>query len=179
MKYLASTYDTKRQTKKGLPSASHAANVRTYPSYNAGTSNLGGTQLLGTKLTMSHANALPAIFSEAENNTFLGDILKCKSQDALKNLCNKRSEVESTRLMSYELYMSITGKEVNTMHKPRKSTLNAEQRKQYDELREQRLELMTEMKEKGMSMRKGRYMRFKCVNHLLYSLTRHHGYNFK
>ena len=183
MKYSAHTYDTKRQTKKALPSASHVANVRTYPSYNAGTFNPGGTQLLGTRLTMSDVNALHAIFSEAENNTFLADILKCESRDELKNLCNKRTEVENTRLMSYGLYMSITAREANTTHNVRRSHLNEEQRKQYDELRTKRIEIMTELKnqytDEGRRLREGRFERFKRVTHKLYMLTKHHGYNYR
>ena len=125
---------------------------------------------------MSHSNALPAIFSEAENSGFLAEILTCKSPAALRNLCNKRSKVEATRLANYETYTTIIGRSPKGTHRARKSPLTAKQRERYDELRAERFEIMDELAAKTKTILFSRWSRFQAVSHELYMLTKHHGY---
>ena len=179
MMYLANISGIKQPTQMVTRIASPVASRCTLPNYNVGILYRDDLQPLGTSLTMSHSNALPAIFSEAENNGFLAEILTCKSQAALKNLCNKRSKVEATRLANYETYTTIIGRSPRGTHKERKSPLTPKQRERYDALRAERYELMTELGAKAMRMKTGRYQRFRLINILLHQLTKHHGYYYR
>ena len=167
--YLANISDTKQPTQMVTRIASPAASRCTSPNSSVAISHREGLCPLGTSLTMSHSNALPAIFSEAENSGYLAEILTCKSPAELRNLCNKRSKVEATRLANYETYTTIIGK----------SPLTAKQREQYDALRAERYELMTELGAKTMTMKTGRYQRFRYINIQLHQLTKHHGYSYR
>ena len=176
MMYLANISGTKQPTQMVTRIASPVASRCTSPSSSVAISHREGLPPLGTSLTMSHSNALPAIFSEAENSGFLAEILTCKSPAALRNLCNKRSKVEATRLANYETYMSVTSRQPRNMHKERKSPLTSKQRERYDELRAERFEIMEELAEASKVMYASRWSRFQKVSHKLYMLTKHHGY---
>lgn len=177
--YLANISGTKPPTQMVTRIASPVASRCTLPNSIAAISFREGLQPLGGSLTMSHRNALSAIFTEAENNTFLAEILRCKFPEDLKNLCNKRSKVEATRLANYETYTTIIGRSPRGTHKARKSPLTAKQREQYDALRAERYELMTELGDKTMKMVTGRYQRFRLINIQLHELTNHHGYSYR
>lgn len=177
--YLANISGTKQRMRKVTRIASPVANRCTSPNSNVAISHREGLPPLGTSLTMSHSNALPAIFSEAENSGFLAEILTCKSPAALRKLCNKRSKVEATRLANYETYTTIIGRSPKGTHKERKSPLTAKQRERYDALRAERYELMTELGAKTMTMKTGRYQRFRYINIQLHQLTKHHGYWYR
>ena len=128
---------------------------------------------------MSRPNAMSAIFTDTENSGFLAEILTCKSPAALRNLCNKRSKVEATRFANYETYISVTSRSPKGTHRARKSPLTAKEREQYDALRAERYELMTELGAKTMTMKTGRYQRFRYINIQLHQLTKHHGYWYR
>ena len=179
MMYLANISGTKQPTQMVTRIASPVASRCTSPNSSVAISHREGLPPLGTSLTMSHSNALPAIFSEAENNGFLAEILTCKSPAELRNLCNKRSKVEATRLANYETYTTIIGRSPKGTHKERKSPLTTKQRERYDALRAERYELMTELGDKTMKMKTGRYQRFRYINIQLHQLTKHHGYWYR
>ena len=177
--YLANISGIKQPTQMVTRNASLVASRCTLPSSIVAISFLEGLQPLGTSLTMSHSNAMSAIFTEAENNTFLAAILKCEFPEDLKNLCDERSRVEATRLANYETYTTIIGRSPKGTHKGRKLPLTAKQRERYDALRAERYELMTELGAKTMTMKTGRYQRFRYINIQLHQLTKHHGYSYR
>jgi hypothetical protein len=164
--YLANISGIKQPTQMVTRIASPVASRCTSPNSSVAISHREGLRPLGTSLTMSHSNALP-------------EILTCKSPAALRNLCNKRSKVEATRLANYETYTTIIGRSPKGTHKERKSPLTAKQRERYDALRAERYELMTELGAKTMTMKTGRYQRFRYINIQLHQLTKHHGYSYR
>ena len=177
MMYLANISGTKQPTQMVTRIASPVASRCTSPNSSVAISHREGLQPLGTSLTMSHSNALPAIFSEAENSGFLAEILTCKSPAELRNLCNKRSKVEATRLANYETYTTIIGMSPKGTHKERKLPLTAKERERYDKLRAERFQIMDELAAKTKTLQFSRWSRFQAVSHELYKLTRHHGYS--
>ena len=124
-------------------------------------------------------NALPAIFTDKENNGFLAAILTVKNQDELKKLCDERTKLENSRLQNYETYMIITGLRPIDSRSTNPFCLTSDQREQYDRLRQQRNELLKEdpalYKTDG---RDWRWRQFKRLSKQLYQLTGHHGYNY-
>lgn len=128
---------------------------------------------------MSDHNALPAIFTPKENSGFLEEILTCKNPDELRNLCEQRTQAESSRLQNYETYMIITGLRPYESRQERTSRLNLEQRQKYDELREARNALLNAGPDDYPSNGKDwRWRQFQRINKELYELTGHQGYNY-
>ena len=125
---------------------------------------------------MSHHNALPAIFTDTENNGFLAAILTCSNPAELRTLCNERSKVEASRLLNYETYMSITNRQPKNKHRERKSPLTIKQRERYDQLRAARFVVMDELAEDSALKYKSRCYRFVKISNELYALTKHYGY---
>jgi len=179
MRYLVSTSGIKPPMRTVTRIASPVASRCTSPSSTVAISHRESLWPLGGNLTMSHHNAMSTIFTDTENNGFLAEILTCKSPAELKKLCNKRSKVEATRLANYETYTTIIGRSPKGTHKERKSPLTAKQRERYDALRAERYELMTELGAKTMTMKTGRYQRFRYINIQLHQLTKHHGYWYR
>ena len=128
---------------------------------------------------MYSRNALPAIFTDKENNGFLAAILTCNSPAELKELCDERTKIESSRLQNYETYMIITGLRPIDSRSTNPFCLTSDQREQYDQLRQQRNELLKDdpalYKTDG---RDWRWRQFKRLSKQLYQLTGHHGYNY-
>lgn len=172
MSSSANTFAIKGPTPTGTIPASHATKRCTSPNSNAVTSYPVGTQLLGTSLTMSHPNALPAIFSRRENSGFLAKLLTVESRDELRNLCNKRTEVESFRTQISSNYIRNT-KYLQPL-KPVQETwqVTAKQWDNIKALRERRTKLLSS---KTGSLSASVWHR-KRVAFELYYLTGHHGY---
>lgn len=129
---------------------------------------------------MSDHNALPAIFTDKENSTYLEKLSTVKSADELRNLCEQRTRLESMRLVNYESYMSITGRTPYVTHKTRRSCLSEEDRAKYDTLREERHKLMDEQINCGRSRgeKEYRWTRWVRINAELYAMTGHNGYRY-
>jgi len=128
---------------------------------------------------MSDHNALPAIFTPKENSGFLEEILTCKTPDELRNLCERRTRQENSRLQNYETYMIITGMRPYESRSARMSRLSQEQQQKYDELREQRNALLNAGPDDHPSNGKDwRWRQFQRINKELYQLTGHNGYNY-
>jgi len=152
----------------------------THRRFKLGTSLADDSQQLGgTKLTLSR-NAMPAIFSEAENNGFTAAVLKAKTPEQLRSLCEKRTKEESTRYASYETYMTITGQRPCNLQKPKTYSLSPQERIKFDELRQARLGLLNvNMVSNIKALNYGsRWQRFQKLSHELYQLTGHNGYNY-
>jgi len=179
MMYLANISGTKQPTQMVTRIASPVASRCTSLNSTVVISHREGLWPLGGSLTMSRPNAMSTIFTDTENSGFLAEILTCKSPAELRTLCNKRSKVEATRLANYETYTTIIGRSPKGTHKERKSPLTAKQRERYDALRAERYELMTELGAKTMTMKTGRYQRFRYINIQLHQLTKHHGYWYR
>jgi hypothetical protein len=124
-------------------------------------------------------NALPAIFTDKENSGFLAAILTVKNQDELRKLCDERTKLENSRLQNYETYMIITGLRPIDSRSTNPFCLTSDQRAKYDQLRQQRNELLREdpalYKTDGKDWR---WKKFQRVSKELYQLTGHHGYNY-
>lgn len=128
---------------------------------------------------MYSRNALPAIFTDKENNGFLAAILTCKNADELRTLCDERTNLESSRLQNYETYMTITGLRPIDSRSTNAYCLTKDQRKQYDQLRQQRNELLSVTPEESKNDGKvWRWREVKRISKQLYQLTGHHGYNY-
>jgi len=181
MSGLASTSDGERQIYAEIVRVTPATESITHLRYMQGISSAEGTWLLGGKnLTLSR-NALPAIFTEKENNGFLAAVLKAKTEEELRSLCNKRSKEESSRYQSFSTYTSIIGPRRSSTQKQKTSCLNQKQRQQYDKLRKQRNRLLdvsvvSNIKELGYG---NRWEQFKRLSHEMYELTKHYGYYYK
>jgi len=124
-------------------------------------------------------NAFPAIFTDKENSGFLAAILTAKNPDELRTLCDERTNLESSRLQNYETYMLITGLRPIDSRSTNPFCLTKDQRKQYDQLRQQRNELLKE--DPALHKTDGkdwRWRQFKRISKELYQLTGHHGYNY-
>ena len=175
----ANTYVGKRPIVTVTLTASPAARRITRPNSKLVISYRAGTQCIGGKLTMSDHNALPAIFTPKENSGFLEEILTCKTPDELRNVCERRTRQESSRLQNYETYMTITGLRPIDSRSTNPFCLTSDQREQYDRLRQQRNELLKDdpalYKTDG---RDWRWRQFKRLSKQLYQLTGHHGYNY-
>ena len=177
MRYLVSTSDTKQPMRMVTRIASPVASRCTLANSIVAISHRENICPLGSSLTMSHHNAMPAIFTDTENNGFLAAILTCKSRAALRRLCNERSKAEATRLASYVTYLSITNRQLTNNHKERKLPLSQEQRERYDELRAARFAVMDELAEDSAVQYKSRCYRFQKISNELYLLTKHNGYS--
>ena len=156
----------------GTAPASHATKRCTSPNSNAATSYPDGMPLLGTSLTMSQANALPAIFSTRENSGYLAKLLTVKNQAALRNLCNERTEAERFRMQISSSY--IRGTRYLQPLKPVQETwkVTAKQWKKIKALRKLRTQLLSsDSKSYSVSV-----WHRKRVAYELYNLTGHHGY---
>ena len=128
---------------------------------------------------MYSRNALPAIFTDKENNGFLDAISTCSSPDELRRLCDERTSLENSRLQNYETYMIITGLKPIDSRSSNPYSLTNEQRVKYDQLRERRNELLNDdSPSKGNLTREPRWQEFKKLSKQLYQLTGHHGYNY-
>ena len=174
------TLDGKQQTRKATVRVTPATESITHRRFKPDTSLADDLQLLGgTKLTLSR-NAMPAIFSEAENNGFSAAVLKAKNPEELRSLCEKRTREESTRFASYETYTTIIGQRPSNLQKPKTYSLSPKERIQFDELRKQRLDLLNvNMVSNIKALNYGsRWQRFQHLSHELYVLTGHNGYNY-
>lgn len=128
---------------------------------------------------MYSRNALPAIFTDKENNGFLAAILTCNSPAELKKLCDERTKIESSRLQNYETYMIITGMRPTDSRSSNPYSLTNEQRAKYDQLREQRNALLSVTPETSKNNGKTwRWREVKRISKQLYELTGHYGYNY-
>ena len=172
MSSSANTFVTKTLTPTDTAPVSHATKRCTLLNSNAVISLPVSTPLLGGSLTMSHPNALPAIFSRRENNGFLAKLLTVESPDELRNLCNKRTEVERFRMQISSSY--IRGTKYLQPSKPVQETwqVTAKQWDNIKALRTLRTKLLSS--EKG-SLSASVWHR-KRVSFELYNLTGHHGY---
>lgn len=177
----ANSSDGKRQIYAEIVRVTPASESITQLKYRRGISSVDDSQpLVGAQITLSR-NALPAIFTDRENNGFLAAVLKAKSQEELKSLCEKRTKVESSRYASYETYTTIIGQRPSTLQKPKTYNLNKKQRAKYDKLRNQRLDLLnvrmvSNIKELNYG---NRWEVFKRISRELYDLTGHYGYSYK
>lgn len=179
MNGFQNTLDIKQQTKTATAFVLPAASNTTPPRYKRGTSPAADMQTLGgARITLSR-NALPAIFTDKENSTFLAAILKCKDADCLKKLCDERTKVESSRLQNYETYMLITGVKPYNLQDRRRSYMTRQERQKFDELREKRNALL--ITDNATCYTPGwlpRWAEFRRLSQQLYTLTGHHGYNY-
>lgn len=175
------TSDGKRQIYAEIVRVTPATESITHRRFKPVTSLAEDLQLLGgTNLTLSR-NAMPAIFSEVENNGFMDAVLKAKTSDELKSLCVKRTKEESTRYASYETYTTIIGQRPTSLQKPKTYCLSPKERVQFDALRKARLDLLnvnmvSNIKELGYGCR---WEVFKRISQQLYDLTGHYGYSYK
>jgi len=180
MNGFPNTLDGKQQTRKATVLVTPATESITHRRFKQATSLADDLQLLGgTKLTLSR-NAMPAIFSEAENNGFSAAVLKAKTPEQLRSLCEKRTKEESTRYASYETYTTIIGQRPSNLQKPKTYSLSPKERIQFDALRKARLDLLnvnmvSNIKELNYG---SRWQRFQKLSHELYELTGHNGYNY-
>ena len=180
MSGLASTSDGKRQIYAETVRVTPATQSITHLRYTLGIFSAEGTWLLGGKnLTLSR-NAMPAIFTDKENNGFLAAVLKAKNPEELRSLCEKRTKEESTRYASYETYTTIIGQRPSNLQKPKTYSLSPKERIQFDALRKARLDLLnvnmvSNIKELNYG---SRWQRFQKLSHELYELTGHNGYNY-
>ena len=180
MNGFPNTRDGKQQTQKATVLVTPATESITHRRFKPDTSLADDLQLLGgTKLTLSR-NAMPAIFSEAENNGYTAAVLKAKNPEELRSLCEKRTKEESTRYASYETYMTIIGQRPSNLQQPKTYSLSPKERVQFDALRKARLDLLnvnmvSNIKELNYG---SRWQRFQQLSHELYELTGHNGYNY-
>ena len=180
MNGFPNTLDGKQQTRKATVLVTPATESITHRRFKQATSLADDLQLLGgTKLTLSR-NAMPAIFSEAENNGFSAAVLKAKTPEQLRSLCEKRTKEESTRYASYETYTTIIGQRPSNLQKPKTYSLSPKERIQFDALRKARLDLLNvNMVSNIKALNYGsRWQRFQQLSHELYELTGHNGYNY-
>ena len=177
----ASTSDGKRQIYAETVRVTPATESITHLRSMQGIFSAEGTWLLGgTKLTLSR-NAMPAIFTTKENNGSLAAVLKAKTEDELRSLCNKRTKVESSRYRSFSTYSSIIGPRRSSTQNGKTSCLSQKQRRRYDKLRAERNELLdVSMVSNIKALNYGsRWERFKRISHEIYHLTKHHGYYYQ
>ena len=128
---------------------------------------------------MYSRNAFPAIFTDKENNGFLAAILTCKNPDELRKLCDERTSLENSRLQNYETYMLITGLRPMDSRSTNPYCLTNEERVKFDQLRQQRNELLSVSPEESKNTGKTwRWREVKRLSKQLYQLTGHHGYNY-
>jgi len=176
----ANTPAGKQQMQKAIVRVTPATESITHRRFKPATSLADALQLLGgTRLTLSR-NAMPAIFSEAENNGFTAAVLKAKTPEQLRSLCEKRTKEESTRYASYETYTTIIGQRPSRLQKLKTYSLSPKERIQFDALRKQRLDLLSvNMVSNIKELNYGsRWQRFQKLSHELYELTGHNGYNY-
>ena len=176
----ANTRDGKQQTQKATVLVTPVTESITHRRFKPATSLAEDLQLLGgTNLTLSR-NAMPAIFSEAENNGYMAAVLKAKNPEELRSLCEKRTKEESTRYASYETYMTIIGQRPSNLQQPKTYSLSPKERIQFDALRKARLDLLNvNMVSNIKALNYGsRWQRFQQLSHELYQLTGHNGYNY-
>ena len=151
---------------------SRATRLCTLLNSNAVISLPVSTPLLGGSLTMSHPNALPAIFSRRENNGFLAKLLTVESRDELQNLCNKRTEVERFRMQISSSY--IRGTKYLQPLKPVQETWQVTA-KQWDNIKALRT-LRTKLLSSNSKSHSVSVFNRKRVSYELYNITGHHGY---
>ena len=114
-----------------------------------------------------------------ESNGFLAAILTANNQDELRKLCDERTSLENSRLQNYETYMLITGLRPIDSRSTNPFCLTNDQRKHYDQLRQQRNELLKD--DPALNKTDGkdwRWRQFKRISKQLYQLTGHYGYNY-
>jgi|DEB0MinimDraft_6_1074348.scaffolds.fasta_scaffold09231_8 hypothetical protein len=173
----ASTFAGQKLMKTVTVNASPAAKRTTLPNSKLVISCPVGTEFIGGSLTMSDRNALPAIFTDKENSTFLHKLSTVKDQDELRSLCEQRTRQESIRLVNYETALNITGRSPYVSHRRRMLCLSDEDRDTYNKLREERYVLMAETVDCGTNgQREWRWRRWKRINAELYTMTGHRGY---
>lgn len=176
----ASISDGKRPTYAVIAPVTPATHSITHLKYTLGISSAEGTWLLGGKnLTLSR-NAMPAIFTDRENNGFTAAVLKAKTPEQLRALCEKRTKVESSRYQSFNTYTSITEPRRLGTQRLKRSRLSRKQRQRYDQLRGERNELLdvrmiSNIKELGYGCR---WEVFKRISREMYELTGHYGYYY-
>ena len=180
MNGFPNTRDGKQQTQKAIVLVTPATESITHRRFKPDTSLADDLQLLGGTRLMLSRNAMPAIFSEAENNGFLAAVLKAKTPEQLRDLCEKRTKEESTRYASYETYMTIIGQRPSNLQQPKTYSLSPKERVQFDALRKARLDLLNvNMVSNIKALNYGsRWQRFQQLSHELYQLTGHNGYNY-
>jgi len=180
MSGLVNTSAGKRQIYAATVRVTPATQSITHLRYTLGIFSAEGTWLLGGKhLTLSR-NAMPAIFTDKENNGYLAAVLKAKTPEELRSLCDKRTKVESSRYQSYNTYTSITEPRRLGTQRLKRSSLSRKQRQRYDQLRGQRNELLdvnmiSNIKELGYGCR---WEVFKRISREMYELTGHYGYYY-
>jgi hypothetical protein len=179
MNGFPNTYVGEQRTKQGCVNALPVGRVTTHPRFKPATLPAGGTATLGGTKLMYSRNAFPAIFTDKENSGFLAAILTCKNPDELRTLCDKRTNLESSRLQNYETYMLITGLRPMDSRSTNPFCLTNEERAKYDQLRQQRNELLSVSPEESKNDGKTwRWREVKRISKQLYQLTGHHGYNY-
>jgi hypothetical protein len=177
MNGLANTFGGEKLMQKVTVTASPAAKRTTSPNCTLDISCPVGTEFIGGNLTMSDRNALPAIFTDKENNIFLDKLLNVKNEDELRSLCAQRTRQESIRLVNYETCLNITGRSPYVSHRRRMLCLDDDDRDKYNKLREERYVLMAETVDCGTDgQRDWRWRRWKRINAELYTMTGHRGY---
>ena len=171
------TSDGKQPITKASANALHAAANTTRLRFKPATLRAGDTATLGGTNLMYSRNALPAIFTDKENSTFLHKLSTVKDQDELRSLCAQRTRQESIRLVNYETALNITGRSPYVSHRRRMLCLSDEDRDTYNKLREERYVLMAETVDCGTNgQRDWRWRRWKRINAELYTMTGHRGY---
>lgn len=180
MNGLANTFDGKQRTRLVSANATHAAANTTLQRFKPDTLRAGDTLILGgTQKPMYARNALPAIFTDKENSTFLAAILTVKNPEELRKLCDERTSLERSRLQNFESYMIITGTRPTKSQNIKASYLTNDQRTKYDQLRKQRNALLSVTPETSKNTGKAwRWREVKRISRQLYELTGHHGYNY-
>jgi hypothetical protein len=178
MSGLVSTSDGKRQINADSVDVTRATQSIIQLRFMQGISLADDTWLLGGKQLTLSRNAMPAIFTAKENSGFLAAVLKAKTPEQLRDLCDKRTKAESSRHQSYNTYSSITEPRRLGTQRLKRSRLNQKKRRRYDKLREERNELLdirmiSNVKELGYG---NRWEVFKRISREMYELTGHYGY---
>ena len=167
-----SMYAGQQQTQtvpvRALPVAGHT----TPAAYRPDTSQADDTTPRAMTLTMSDLSALPAIFSNRENSGYLAAISTVSSEEELRRLCEERTNLESLRRQSWNIYTDTTKNEQCNTVRSRRYYLTTDQREKYDKLRAERWALLYEdWNNKGHLKDK-----YQAITFELYHMTKHHGY---
>ena len=130
-----STYAGQQQTQTETVPASPVARHTTPAAYRPDTSQADDTTPRAMTLTMSDLSALPAIFSNRENSGYLAAISTVSSAEELRRLCEERTNLESLRRQSWNIYTDTTKNEQCNTVRSRRYYLTTDQREKYDKLR--------------------------------------------
>ena len=138
------TYAGQQQTQTETVPASPVAGHTTPAAYRPDTSQADDTTPRAMTLTMSDLSALPAIFSNRENSGYLAAISTVSSEEELRRLCEERTNLESLRRQSWNIYTDTTKNEQCNTVRSRRYYLTTDQREKYDKLRAERWALLYE-----------------------------------